>query len=224
MKLDNLLNIIIPLDLGLEGRNEALRRGVKLMMAVLVVLAIVGSAVSVALDVCPEGAAGWCVWVMVAWLIFLHSVVYCLIICVIMALRGRLNDMFKNWGRPTAAVPAVQTSVDEDEEENIFFSSDIDEEALVSYIKSNPEKFTSGQDMAVFFLIMSGRSYIGTNKRKFHEFLSSLIACKGCGQFSDSCRRVKEILDYTSTDEKRRKLMVKYEEMDKILQEFIIRY
>ncbi len=55
MKLDNLLNIIIPLDLWLKGKNEALRRGVKLMMAVLVVMVIVGSAVLSALNMCPEG-------------------------------------------------------------------------------------------------------------------------------------------------------------------------
>ncbi len=65
MKLDNLLNIIIPLDLELKGRNDALMRGVKLMMAVLVVVAIVGSAIEVTLDVCPDGAADWYVWVMV---------------------------------------------------------------------------------------------------------------------------------------------------------------
>ncbi len=95
MKLDNLLNIIIPLDLGLKGKNEALRRGVKLMMAVLVVVAIVGSAIKVTLDVCQEGAADWYVWVMVAWRIFLHTIIYCLIIGVLMALEGTLKDVIK---------------------------------------------------------------------------------------------------------------------------------
>ncbi len=222
MKLDNLLNIIIPLDLGLKGKNEALRRGVKLMMAVLVVLAIVVSAIGVTLDMCPEGVADWYVWVMVAWRIFLHTLVYCVIIGVLMVLEGTLKDVFKGKKKPTTeASPAAQTTADENEEENTFFSSDIDEEALTAYIKSNPNKFTSGEDMAIFFLILSDRSFIGTSKKEFHKFLSSLIECKGYTQLSNGCLRVKEVLNYHSMDETRQKIVTKYEEMEKIIQKFI---
>ncbi len=220
MKLDNLLNIIIPLDLGLKGKNEALRRGVKLMAAVLVVSAIVCSAVLVTLEICPEGAADWYVWVMVAWCIFMYAAVYCLAACVLLYLKGTLKDVIEVKENP--ASPAVRTAaLDGAADANSFFSSDVDEEALVSYIKSNPDKFTSGEDMAIFFLIMSGRSYIGTNRKKFHEFLSSLIECKGYSQFSNGCLKAKEVLGYHSMDEARRRLIAKYEEMEKILQGFI---
>ncbi len=217
MKLDNLLNIIIPLDWGLKGRNDALRRGVKLMMAVLVVVAIVGGAIEVTLNVCPEEAADWYVWVMVAWRIFLHTIIYFLVVGVLMALEGTLKDVIK--GKKKLETPKSQTYANE--EENTFFSSDIDEEALTAYIKSNPNKFTSGEDMAIFFLIMSDRSYIGTSKKEFHKFLSSLIDCKGYTQLSNGCLRVKEVLNYHSMDEARQKLVAKYEEMEKILQKFI---
>ncbi len=218
MKLDNLLNIIIPLDLGLKGKNEMLRRGVKLMMAALVVLAIVGSAIKVTLNVCPEGAADWYVWVMVAWRIFLHTIIYCLIIGVLMALKGTLKDVIKGKKKPEPETPEAQTATNE--EENTFFSSDIDEEALVAYIKSNSNKFTSGEDMAIFFLIMSDKSYIGTSKKEFHKFLSSLIDCKGYTQLSNGCLRVKEVFNYHKMDETRQMLVAKYEEMEKILQKF----
>ncbi len=220
MELDNLLNIIIPLDFGLNGKTEALRRGVKLMMVVLVVVVIVGSAIEMTLDVCPEEAADWCVWVMVAWRIFLHTVIYFLVVCVLMALEGTLMDVVKGKKKP-AVVADLKVASEDEAEENRFFTSDIDEESLTAYIKSNPNKFTSGEDMAIFFLIMSGRSYIGTNKRKFHEFLSSLIDCKGYTQLSSGCLRVKEVLNYHSMDATRQKLVAKYEEMEKILQKFI---
>ncbi len=221
MKLDNLLNIIIPLDLGLKGRNEELMRGVKLMLAVLVVSVVAGSAVEAVLGMCPEGAADWCVGVMVAWRIFLHTVIYLLIVVALMAFKGTLKDVLN--GLQGSVASSSRGAADGDTaDENVFFSSDIDEGALISYIKSGPDKFSSGEDMAIFFLIMKEAGYIGPGRKEFHEFLSSQIRCRGYGPFSSGCQRVKEVLGYHSLDETRRKLVAKYDEMEKILRGFIV--
>ncbi len=223
MAIDDLLDIMIPVDCGLNGKSVAARRGVKVMMLVLIAAVIVGSAIAVTSDVCPEDAAVWYVWVMAVWRVFLHAVIYCLAVGAWRAFDGK--DMAKGGERPADAAPVLQAS-DEDTsmEEDILFSSDVDEEAVISYIKSNPDRFSSGEDMSLLFLAMSDRSYICTSKKKFHEFLSSLIDCAGYDTFSGRCRRVKEILEYTDTDSARRKLMVKYDGMQKLLQEFTIRY
>ncbi len=220
MKLDNLLNIIIPLDFGLKGRNEELRRGVKLMMVVLVVAAIVVSSVSVTLAVCPEGATGWYVWVMVAWWIFLHTIVYCVLIGILLSSKGSLKELING---PASSLPdkAVK-SYQPCEEDDPFFSPLIDEDALIEYIKANPDSFTCGEDMALFYIIMRDSGYSRASMRRFHDFLSSKIECRGYGQLSQGCLKVKERLGYHSMDETRKRLVIKYEKMEKLLQRFVV--
>ena len=48
---------------------------------------------------------------------------------------------------------------------NTYFSKDINEPALNAFIKTNPNRFSSGEDMAIFYLLMTEKSYIGTSKR-----------------------------------------------------------
>ena len=62
---------------------------------------------------------------------------------------------------------------------NTYFSKDINEPALKAFIKTNPNRFSSGEDIAIFYLLMTGKSYIGTSKKDFHNFVSSLIDCVG---------------------------------------------
>ena len=65
---------------------------------------------------------------------------------------------------------------------NTYFSKDINEPALKAFIKTNPNRFSSGEDMAIFYLLMTEKSYIGTSKKDFHNFISSLIDCVGYTQ------------------------------------------
>ena len=77
---------------------------------------------------------------------------------------------------------------------NTYFSKDINELALKAFIKTNPNRFSSGEDMAIFYLLMTGKSYIRTSKNDFHNFISSLIDCVGYTQISNACAKVKAIL------------------------------
>lgn len=77
---------------------------------------------------------------------------------------------------------------------NTYFSIDINEPALKVFIKANPNRFSSGEDMAIFYLLMTEKSYIGTSKKDFHNFISSLIDCVGYTQLSNACAKVKAIL------------------------------
>ena len=65
---------------------------------------------------------------------------------------------------------------------NTYFSKDINEPALKAFINPNPNRFSSGEDMAIFYLLMTEKSYIGTSKKDFHNFISSLIDCVGYTQ------------------------------------------
>ena len=62
---------------------------------------------------------------------------------------------------------------------NTYFSKAINEPSLKAFIKVNPNRFSSGEDMAIFYLLMTENSYIGTSKKDFHNFISSLIDCVG---------------------------------------------
>ena len=77
---------------------------------------------------------------------------------------------------------------------NTYFSKAINEPALKAFIKTNPNRFSSGEDMAIFYLLMTENSYIGTSKKEFHNFIYSLIDCVGYTQLSNACAKVKAIL------------------------------
>ena len=67
---------------------------------------------------------------------------------------------------------------------NTYFSKAINEPSFKAFIKANPNRFSSGEDMAIFYLLMAEMSYIGISKKEFHNFISSLIDCVGYTQLS----------------------------------------
>ena len=104
---------------------------------------------------------------------------------------------------------------------NTYFSKDINEPALKAFIKTNPNRFSSGEDMAMFYLLMTEKSYIGTSKKDFHNFISSLIDCVGYTQLSNACAKVKTILHDKWHDAKE-EMENKYQDLWEDLRIFIL--
>lgn len=103
---------------------------------------------------------------------------------------------------------------------NAYFSKDINEPALKAFIKTNPNRFSSGEDMAIFYLLMTEKSYIGTSKKDFHNFISSLIDCVGYTQLSNACAKVKTIL-HDKWHDANEEMVNKYQSLWEDLQMFI---
>ena len=103
---------------------------------------------------------------------------------------------------------------------NTYFSKDINEPALKAFIKTNPNRFSSGEDMAIFYLLMTEKSYIGTSKKDFHNFISSLIDCVGYTQLSNACAKVKTIL-HDKWHDANEEMVNKYQSLWEDLQMFI---
>ena len=104
---------------------------------------------------------------------------------------------------------------------NTYFSSRINEPALKAFIKANPNRFSSGEDMAIFYLLMTEKSYIGTSKKDFHNFISSLIDCVGYTQLSNACAKVKTIL-HDKWHDANEEMANKYQDLWEDLQIFIL--
>ena len=104
---------------------------------------------------------------------------------------------------------------------NTYFSKDINEPDLKAFIKANPNRFTSGEDMAIFYLLMTEKSYIGTSKKEFHNFISSLIDCVGYTQLSNACAKVKTIL-HDKWHDANEEMVNKYQSLWEDLQIFIL--
>ena len=104
---------------------------------------------------------------------------------------------------------------------NTYFSKDINEPALKTFIKTNPNRFSSGEDMAMFYFLMTDKNYIRTSKKDFHTFISSLIDCVGYTQLSNACAKVKPILNDKWHDANE-EMMNKYQSLQKDLQLFIV--
>lgn len=102
---------------------------------------------------------------------------------------------------------------------NTYFSSRINEPALKAFIKTNPNRFSSGEDMAIFYLLMTEKSYIGTSKKDFHNFISSLIDCVGYTQLSNACAKVKTIL-HDKWHDANEEMVNKYQDLWEDLQIF----
>lgn len=103
---------------------------------------------------------------------------------------------------------------------NAYFSKDINEPALKAFIKTNPNRFSSGEDMAIFYLLMTEKSYIGTSKKEFHNFIYSLIDCVGYTQLSNACAKVKAIL-HDKWHDANEEMVNKYQSLWEDLQMFI---
>lgn len=103
---------------------------------------------------------------------------------------------------------------------NTYFSKDINEPALKVFIQANPNRFSSGEDMAIFYLLMTEKSYIGISKKDFHTFISSLIDCVGYTQLSNACAKVKPILNDKWHDANE-EMVNKYQSLWEDLQIFI---
>ena len=104
---------------------------------------------------------------------------------------------------------------------NTYFSKDINEPALKAFIKTNPNRFSSGEDMAIFYLLMTEKSYIGTSKKEFHNLISSLIDCVGYTQLSNACAKVKAIL-HDKWHDANEEMVNKYHDLWEDLQIFIL--
>ena len=129
---------------------------------------------------------------------------------------------------PLPVQSKLQTSEPESEiperlaiSENTFFSSRINEPALKAFIKANPNRFCSGEDMAIFYLLMTEKSYIGTSKREYHNFISCLIDCVGYTQLSNACAKVKTIL-HDKWHDANEEIVNKYQVLWEDLQVFIV--
>ena len=103
---------------------------------------------------------------------------------------------------------------------NTYFSKAINEPSLKAFIKTNPNRFSSGEDMAIFYLLMTEKSYIGTSKKEFHNFIYSLIDCVGYTQLSNACAKVKAIL-HDKWHDANEEMVNKYQSLWEDLQMFI---
>ena len=81
---------------------------------------------------------------------------------------------------------------------NTYFSKDINEPALKAFIKTNPNRFSSGEDMAF-----------------------SLIDCVGYSQLSNACAKVKTIL-HDKWHDANEEMVNKYQDFWEDLQIFIL--
>ncbi len=219
MLIDKLLDVIVPLDFGLASLKGKTRRTVRILISAAVMSLVALTAVASTFRLCPPDASGWFVGIMVVWRIFLHTIAYYAAVVLVMALQGRLKAGIREGDEDH--VKASDPMREPPEKENTFFYTNVEEEALVEFIRSNPSRFTSGEDMAIFYLIMTGRRGAGRDMKKFHAFLSPLVDCKSYAQLVSSCARAKEVIEYNKYDKTRIRFMKKYSDMQEILQEFI---
>ena len=103
---------------------------------------------------------------------------------------------------------------------NTYFSKAINEPSLKAFIKTNPNRFSSGEDMAIFYFLMTDKNYIRTSKKDFHNFISSLIDCVGYTQLSNACAKVKSIL-HDKWHDANEEMVNKYQDLWEDLQIFI---
>ncbi len=122
---------------------------------------------------------------------------------------------------PESEIPTSLTQTPESQRTNTYLSSAINEPALKAFIKANPNRFSSGEDMAIFYLLMTGKSYIGTSKKDFHNFISSLIDCVGYTQLSNACAKVKSIL-HDKWHDANEEMVNKYQDLWEDLRIFIL--
>ena len=75
--------------------------------------------------------------------------------------------------------------------------------------------------MAIFYLLMAEKSYIGISKKEFHNFISSLINCVGYTQLSNACAKVNSSL-HDKWHNANEEMSNKYQSLWEDLQLFIV--
>lgn len=122
---------------------------------------------------------------------------------------------------PESEISTSLTQASESQRTNTYLSSVINEPALKAFIKAHPNRFSSGEDMAIFYFLMTDKNYIRTSKKDFHTFISSLIDCVGYTQLSNACAKVKPILNDKWHDANE-EMVNKYQDLWEDLQVFIV--
>lgn len=64
------------------------------------------------------------------------------------------SERVERISEPESEIPTSLTHAPESQKTNTYLSSAIDEPALKAFIKNNPNRFSSGEDMAIFYLLM----------------------------------------------------------------------
>ena len=131
------------------------------------------------------------------------------------------NSPVKRISEPESEIQTSIVQETEPSKANTYFSNVIDELALKAFIKAHPNRFSSGEDMAIFYFLMTDKDYIGTSKKDFHTFISSLIDCVGYTQLSNACAKVKPILNDKWHDANE-EMANKYRDLWEDLQMFIL--
>ena len=130
------------------------------------------------------------------------------------------SERVERISEPESEIPTSLTQEQESQKTNTYLSSAINEPSLKAFIKANPNRFSSGEDLAIFYLLMAEKSYIGTSKKDFHNFISSLIDCVGYTQLSNACAKVKSIL-HDKWHDANEEMVNKYQSLWEDLQMFI---
>ena len=131
------------------------------------------------------------------------------------------SDPVEGISEPESEIPTSLVQEPELQKINTYLSSAINEPALKAFIKANPNRFSSGEDMAIFYFLMTDKNYIRTSKKDFHTFISSLIDCVGYTQLSKACAKVKSIL-HDKWHDANEEMVNKYQDLWEDLQIFIL--
>ena len=244
-----MLDWIVPIRLSGKWMSVEVERGVKIMLSLILLATIPTHAISKTLEVVSPDAADSLVWTkfslylcIVAGVLLLKPFVLELIEIIeeFVKKKTETNDEESLIQEivPMVKVDPIEVPLpihskqqpSEPESEiqdllsisaNTYFSKDINEPALKAFIKTNPNRFSSGEDMAIIYLLMTEKSYIGTSKKDFHNFISSLIDCVGYTQLSNACAKVKSIL-HDKWHDANEEMVNKYQSLWEDLQIFIV--
>ena len=223
--VDRVLDWIVPIRLSGKWMNVEVERGVKIMLSFILLATIPTHAISKTLEVVPPDAADSLVWTKFSLYLLCDIIVYVGIVAGFLLLKPFVLELIEVplpiHSKPQPSEPESELRDLPSMTVNTYFSNAIKEPALKAFIKTNPNRFSSGEDMAIFYLLMTEKSYIGTSKKDFHNFISSLIDCVGYTQLSNACAKVKTIL-HDKWHDANEEMASKYQDLWEDLQIFIL--
>ena len=258
-----MLDWIVPIRLSGKWMSVEVKRGVKIMLSLIVLATILTHAISKTPEVVPPDAADSLVWTKFSLYLLCDIIVYVGIVAGVLLLKPFVLELIEiieelikkktetsdkdpliqevvpmvtveptqlslpissktveRISEPESEIPTSLVQEPELQKTNTYLSSAINEPALKAFIKAHPNCFSSGEDMAIFYFLMTDKNYIGTSKKDFHTFISSLIDCVGYTQLSNACAKVKTIL-HDKWHDANEEMVNKYQSLWEDLQMFI---
>lgn len=219
-KFDKIIDILFPLDMSCFFDIRRMETSIKVMLVAFIFVGFIIKSMDVVemLNIQDLTLSMMCVIMVVSCVVFFllyMAVIYVVNLgwdVIIMALKS-LKKIDKKVVTHSEGLVAEQV-VESPSVQDVAYEEKLSN--LGKYIRTNPNKFSTGEEIAMLYILLRDKGMIAKSLKKFHDWIKPLVDCVEYNAFTEARRQLQSKLD-----EKEEKSMDKYEDLLEEVKDYI---